>query len=342
MASMGQNLIDGYCERINQDKNIPQIVDLLQKIEAVGGGLDFNKYFISHSLDVQRWVSQNLDKQLGLRLKTGYESKHPRSAMIADLASKINSCMSAASNGPLGVFVKALPYSKPGSPITYNTSSSFSSIELDTPSNLFLLGFMFDGFVDFLMSLEPNNPFQKMYAELAQRKKYAESQQAKVEKSKKEDEERAASEKKLAELLAAAKAYLDTPDGRLVWGYQHFQLIQVCYDLRKDFAVKFISASDHSDYRAKIRALESKLKPSLTQKNTDLLFARAEERNRRYQPFYPTIEDKVNGIDLFKFLTESSKGSQWMEAKKSCDNISATFRQIISDNLGAEPVKKTF
>ena len=143
-------------------------------------------------------------------------------------------------------------------------------------------------------------------------------------------------------ILDDANKYLNTPDGKLVWAYQHFQIIQLCHDVRKDFALKFIGTTDYSDYRSKIKSLETKLKPSLTQKNVDILFSTAEERNRNYQPFYPTLLDKVNGIDLFKHITQSAKGSEWLTAKRDCDNFANNFRQIIDSNLGPDAIKKNF
>ncbi len=172
----------------------------------------------------------------------------------------------------------------------------------------------------------------------------ASAERRKNEKAEEEKSraERQATQQNMDRLLAEAQAYLKTPDGNLVWAYQHFQIIQLCHDLRKDFAVKFIGISDYNDYRIKIKSLETKLKPSLTQKNVDVLYSTAEERNRNFQPFFPTLIDKVNGIDLFKTITDASRGSDWLNAKKDCDSNANNFRQIIDSNLGPETVKKNF
>jgi hypothetical protein len=182
--------------------------------------------------------------------------------------------------------------------------------------------------------------------QLAQRKAseeaYAKAERERAAESQKEQREREEEYKKLESKLAAASAYMESTDGRLVRAYQHFQVINLCHDLRKDHVIKFISSADYSVYRDKIKTIESKLKPQLSQINTDSLYSQAEERNRNTQIGYPDLLEKDKGFDMLKMITNAAKGSDWLNAKEGCENYAAGFRKIIEKNLGTEPVKKNF
>ena len=332
-------LILNYCNKINSSPVVIKLVEDMKKNHDAGGAFEFRRFFTSSTLDIKNWVSTQLNTKFNLSAGTGYPNQDRRISIIAET---INKCVSSDKEKPAAFFAAGWGTKDLNKSFSVESPlDRFQSIDLNKDLNLYLLTFMFDGSDELIQNLKPS-PLARLDAELLERTQNNQIKNAQAAEKKKQDDRDAAADKKVNELLAAAEKYLNTPDGKLVWSYQHFQIIQLCYDLRKDFAVKYIAPSDYSDYRNKIKSIENKLKSSLTQKNTDALYARAEERNRNYQIFYPTLEDKTNGIDLFKLITEKSKGNSWIEAKNNCDSVTGAFREISDNILGSQPMKKSF
>ena len=154
---------------------------------------------------------------------------------------------------------------------------------------------------------------QERYRKDAQEKKAREEANAAIEAKRKQE---------LDKQNAIDAAFLATSDGQLTSTYQKFQVIQTCYEIRPEFAVKFVSENEYSDFRSRMKSIESKLKNSLTEKNTDKLWAMAEGRNRKYDA---SAGYGVVYLDLIEHIKTNNK-TNWTAAKEDCDTIVRYFR----------------
>jgi hypothetical protein len=163
----------------------------------------------------------------------------------------------------------------------------------------------------------------------------------------KEQKDRASSEaaeqKEREESIARYNAYIGSPEGKLTYSYQRFQALQTCNEIRRGYAVQFINDEELSNAKAKIRAIESKLKPLLKDKDTNKLWAQATKRNQEFNP----TEGNSFGfdiplkLDLIATIISNNKGN-WIAAKTDCDEMFNQFNIISSEILGQSAPMKNF
>jgi hypothetical protein len=161
-----------------------------------------------------------------------------------------------------------------------------------------------------------------------------------VESQKKRAEQeaaKAAADQKKREEFAAFEA---SPEGQLLYSYQHFQIVQLCHDLRRGLAIQFVTNNEISEFKTKMKQVESKLKGSLTGKNTDKIWQSAEGNNRNFGAVEIDGE-KIKGIDLISTITNNNK-TNWTSAKADCDLQTAALRDMFDEILGKENLKKSF
>ena len=87
-----------------------------------------------------------------------------------------------------------------------------------------------------------------------------------------------------------------------------------------------------------MKSIESKLKGSLSEKNTDKLWAMAEGRNRKYDA---SAGYGVVYVDIIEHIKTNNK-TNWIAAKEDCDTIVEFFRTQSNELLGKESLKKNF
>jgi hypothetical protein len=181
---------------------------------------------------------------------------------------------------------------------------------------------------------------------VAQQKSNEESRILAEESKKKNELQRIQDAKNKEEYDATVRRRIEkesnfakTPDGQLTIAYQNFQIIQLCYDLRKDYAVKYIGITDYNEYRSKIKRIEQDLEKKTQEKNTNKLYALAEQRNRSFDPTDGLSDIKM---DVIETITNNAKGANWLASKNDCDLFSARFRDISDSILGRDALKKSF
>ena len=185
---------------------------------------------------------------------------------------------------------------------------------------------------------------KKEAAEIAQREAAEKVQREAAERNRKKEEQakasKAAEEEAATKRRAEAAAYDASPEGQLLYSYQHFQIVKHCHDMRKGLAVQFVNANEMADYSSKMKQIEGKLKGALKAGSTDRLWEIAEKNNRK---FGGALIDGVlvGSMDYFEVLTNNNK-TNWMSAKGDCDIQSEAFRGMIKSVLGNAPVKKSF
>lgn len=101
--------------------------------------------------------------------------------------------------------------------------------------------------------------------EYAEERQQAENKKMAAEKLRKEEE-------------AKKEALADTPDAKLTRGYEMFQVIEKCAEVRKGYAVVYLSDAQYLDVKNKIKQIENKLKSSI-KASTDQLWAKAVKIN---------------------------------------------------------------
>jgi hypothetical protein len=190
----------------------------------------------------------------------------------------------------------------------------------------------FDDSEDEIKKISPNPTasFSAAADSLKQhQKKLADNKAAEAEKE-------AQAQKRRAE----AAAFEASPDGQLLYSYQHFQIVQLCHDIRKGLAVQFVTNNEISDFKSKMKQIENKLKGSVKDKNTDRIWQAAEKNNRNFGSI--ELDGKqIQGIDLVSVITSNNK-SNWTSAKADCDLQVELFRNQIKEVLGNEKLKKSF
>ena len=164
---------------------------------------------------------------------------------------------------------------------------------------------------------------------------------AKMEKETKERTDREAAEKAIREAESSKwTKFRNSADGKLTLAYQYFQVVDVCFKMRKGYAVIFINELEYVDVSKKYKMIESILKPSLINKNTDKLWADAIERNQKYDNLEGTgLGSNPIKIDLIGLIKSNNKDNL-MAAKNDCVAIYGRFNDMSIEVLGKEAPKK--
>ena len=336
-------LIDSYCDRINSSQFISKISDFSKKFKELNIDSDIQYELERRDSEIIKWVSEKLktDFEIDVRRRNSIEDNRVKVKAISDA---INNCAKISTNKPFGTFLKEVT----ARPKVYGFNVNLAAPFFDRPNlfdvreNVYWLLFLPDGSEELLSSLYPNlmaqldNKIKERIVLLDQQRKIAAVKQAEINERNQRSEREA---KDREEIRNIENAFASSPDGQLVSSYQNFQIIQLCYDLRKDFAIKFIGPSDFTEYRSKIKRIEQTLEKKTKEKDTKKLFDLAEKRNRNFDASNIGL---LFNTDAIEAITNNAKGSNWVTAKTDCDWFASRFRNNVEEILGKEAIKKSF
>lgn len=335
LGSTGVASADEYCKRFS---NSPSIIALSQAMDSVGnpklvaGASNQHTFLDNSNGDLEKWVAAKLDKLPGRAAKpplTDSQLFNPLIEIVNSCSKKTNAVIVGATLDRFGEIDTRFLL---GGAITLDNGAGKIGRGNRNPREATLLAFLFDGADEEIKKVSPNPvaSFNIAAESIKQnQKRIADNKAAAAEK-----------EAQASKRRAEAAAFDASPDGQLLYSYQHFQIVQLCHDIRKGLAVQFVTSNEISDFKSKMKQIENKLKNSVKDKNTDRIWKEAEARNRNFgateiggQP--------VKGIDLIATITNNNK-SNWMTAKNDCDIQVEAFRGMIKDVLGNEQMKKSF
>ena len=335
LGNSGVASADEYCKRFS---NSPSVIALSKSMDSFGnpklvaGASNQHTFLDNSNGDLEKWVAARLDKLPGRSARPPLND----SQLFNPLIEIVNSCSKKTNTFLVGAtldrFGEIDSKFLSGGAITLDGGAGKIGRGNKNPREATLLAFLFEGADEEIKKISPNpvSSFNLAADSIRQnQKRMADNKAADAEK-----------EVQASKRRAEAAAFDNSPDGQLLYSYQHFQIIQLCHDIRKGLAVQFVTANEISDFKSKIKQIENKLKNSVKDKNTDRIWKEAEARNRNFgateiggQP--------VKGIDLIAAITNNNK-SNWIAAKSDCDGQTQVFRGMITEVLGNEPMKKGF
>ena len=111
--------------------------------------------------------------------------------------------------------------------------------------------------------------------------------------------------------------------------------------MRKGLAIQFITAQEFGNSQDKMKKMEVQLKKSLKDKNTDVLWAKAEERNRKWDLTGGFGGKNPITTDLIEHIRTTNK-TNWSAAKSDCQTMFVQFNEHANELLGTEKIKKDF
>jgi hypothetical protein len=324
-------VLSGYCDRVSNADFTNKIGEIYLKSVQAGNAV-VPRYAID---DLKPWVFEKFRSELNIETGTKYEPE----THVSVIYDTINECLKKSQDKKfINAFVIWNIQKDSDSFLIPSEGRSKSVIDQSMNSRQTLLfAYLFDGadekiqttFPKLVQIYESEVHQQERYQKDAQEQKAREKANAAIEAKRKQE---------LDKQSAIEAAFLATSDGQLTSTYQAFQVIQTCYEIRKEFAVKFVSENEYSDFRSRMKSIESKLKNSLTEKNTDKLWAMAERRNRKYDA---SAGYGVVYLDLIERIKTKSK-TNWTAAKEDCDSMIMVFRTQSNELLGKESLKKNF
>jgi len=337
IANQREKLLSGYCDKISNSDFIRKIGEIYQKSAKADNPIA-PRYKLTDSNEFNAWISEKFQSELNISVGTAYQ----QASHVSVVYDTINECLKKNHDN---IFTDAFVSwnIKKGSEGFYipSANSKKDSIRGSDSRQMLMFAFLFDGADEKMTALFPkliqdyDSEVQAAINQQDIHRKYAEEKRSK-------DEANAAADAKLfkerEERQKLESAFLATSDGQLTSMYQKFQVIQTCFDIRKDFAIKFVSSSEFSEFKSKIKNAEAKLKNSLKEKNTDLLWANAEKRNRSFDI---SGGFALGNIDLIEHIKSNNK-SNWVAAKEDCDTMAQLFRDDTNELLGKESLKKKF
>ena len=325
--------VKGYCARLLASDSVNTIAGLMEKYKANGDG--DNLYLDNKSGDLKKWVAQKISEKPAT-LKKGIEF--------------VNRCFADNYDSP--VYRLTLSWNtdkdKDRNRVIIDKSFEERSKNFGGPNlnsqQATLLAFLFDGADDFISKIKPNpvaeyqKSAQARLEEEERNRKNAARQKAAEEASAKAEQEWEAENKKN---WAREEAFLNTAEGKLVFAYQRYQVIQVCHEMRKGLALQFITAQDLGNSQEKMKKMEAQLKKSLKDKNTDALWAKAEERNRKWDLTGGFGGKNPITTDLIEHIKTTNK-TDWAAAKSDCQAMFVQFNAHANEQIGTEKIKKDF
>lgn len=330
-------VLGGYCDRISKADFTNKIGEIyLKSVQA--GNVVAPRYAIdSYGNDLQKWVVSKFSSDLNIVVGTGYQPENH----VSVIYDTINECLEKNQDKK---FINAF--------VTWNIKKGTKEFLVSSPRTnlgliennmdarkLLLFSYLFEGADEKIQTVFPQlvkTYESEVQASILQQEKYRKEAQ---DKQAKEDAN-AAIEAKLKQERDRQAAFLETSDGQLISAYQKFQVIQTCYEIRKESLVKFISESEYSDFRSKMKNIEGKLRSSLTEKDTDKLWTTAEANNRKYDASLGHGEKPLY-YDVIETIVSRNK-DDWTGAKNDCDRTFQDFRRQSIELLGKESLKKTF
>lgn len=325
-----------YCKRFT---NSPSVIALSQAMDSVGNPNLVIRYSNQHTYldnangDLEKWVASKL---ASLPSRDTRKGKDVDPVILNSMIKAVNSCVPKSKFSLVG----ASKRSDTSNDIYYGIQTTISLengpgriARFDkNPREASLMAFFFDGAEEEIKKVSPNPTasFDTAANKIKQEQKsLADAKAAEAEK-----------EARIRKQNAEIDAFNASPDGQLLSSYRSFQIVQLCHDIRKGLAVQFVTANEMSDFKSKMKQIENKLKGSVKDKNTDRIWKLAEERNRDFGSFQ-IDGNKVKGVDLIATITNNNK-SNWIAAKNDCDAMTQNFRQMVTEVLGNEPMKKSF
>lgn len=169
-------------------------------------------------------------------------------------------------------------------------------------------------------------------------------------KEKQDKEAKAALDAKLAaeklerdKLFFGDEKFNRSPSGKLVGAYQTFQLLNTCYESRKDHVFQYVTLAEFEDYTDKIKKIESVILKENSSIDTKDLWSKAVNNNRKGKFRYDIVSEfnlllVGDLIDLIKY--DKSIG-EW-NANGICKECKSIFSNFEKNILGAEEIQKTF
>ena len=325
--------VKGYCARLLASESVNTIAGLMEKYKANGDG--DNLYLDNKSGDLKKWVAQKISEKPA-SLKKGIDF--------------VNRCFADNYDNP--VYRLTLSWNtdkgKDRNRVIIDKSFEERSKNFGGPNlnsqQATLLAFLFDGADDFISKIKPNpvSEYQKSaqarLEEEERNRKNAARQKAAEEASAKAEQEWEAENKKN---WAKEEAFLKSAEGKLVYAYQRYQVIQICHEMRKGLAVQFITAQDLNNSQDKMKKIQTQLLKSLKDKNTDGLWAKAEERNRKWDLTGGFGGRNPITTDLIEHIKTTNK-TDWVAAKSDCQAMFVQFNEHANDLIGTEKIKKDF
>lgn len=158
-------------------------------------------------------------------------------------------------------------------------------------------------------------------------------------------EARKLKEAKAKEYVQKFMDFSGSPEGKLTLSYQYFQVLQICSESRKGYALQLINESEFSDAKKKIKQIEDKIKPELKNKSTDSLWANATARNQKFDPIEGSIMmgNGDSGVRLDVLATVARNAtSDFTSAKQDCTHFHQLFKSQHELIFGKETPKKNF
>lgn len=328
-----------YCNRFNSSPSVQALskaMDSLMKetkdpAEVIRAQ---HSYLDNSNGDLEKWVAQKL-ASLPSRA-TSPRSKTVDPQVLNSIIAAINSCAANTDAFLVGAQLdhtgKADSKFILGGAITLDNRPGTVARDSKNPREATLLAFFFDGADEEIRRISPNPTASFSVAADSIRSHKSKVAQAKATEAAEEE----AAKKRSAE----AAAYEASPEGQLLYSYQHFQIVQHCHEMRKGLALQFVNANEMADYKSKMKQIEVRLKGALKDGNTDRLWQLAEKNNRSWGGMVFDGE-RVGAMDYFEVLTNNNK-TNWVSAKSDCDIQAEAFRGMIKSALGNAPVKKSF
>ena len=142
----------------------------------------------------------------------------------------------------------------------------------------------------------------------------------------KEEKNKRAKEK----AISSVDEYINTPDGTLFLSYMYYSRIKTCIDARDGYLAVYLTPKQYSKAKSKIKKLEQKLEPKLTE-NKDALWNRAVKSRLEY-----ILGEWRNGLYL------GVENYEFNVAKDSCYNYNKIFNALADNMLGDASVEKGF
>jgi hypothetical protein len=139
---------------------------------------------------------------------------------------------------------------------------------------------------------------------------------------------------------AKYRAFMDSPNGQLLYAFVYYQRVQACYKAQKGYLVVYVTDFEMTDAKNKIKAVQSKLEINLIRNSTTKqLWDQAVEINKKGDK--DVLVWGMN-IDLYGANVIHRIQTEPGYAQGFCPAVKREFLGQIVEILGSEPPKKDF
>lgn len=171
-----------------------------------------------------------------------------------------------------------------------------------------------------------------------------------AKKEKQEKEAKAADEaKRVTEKIEIDKFFFGDEEfnrsssGKLVGAYQTFQLLNTCYESRKDHVIQYVTFAEFENYKDKIKKIESVITKENGSINTKELWSKAVNNNRQGRFRIDVVSEfYVPLVGDFIDLIKNDKNIGEWNAHGVCKECKSIFSNFEKNIIGAEEIQKTF